>query len=146
VFNLIRKEQLYLSAKKVDLYSQHMDCLGHIIDDNGIHTDTNKMQKLYEWWTPQNFNDVQRFLGLVQQYLAQFVPNVSAYTSVRLYSLTHLQWLCNMGWVPLNMAMWNIIYQLHVVDTEQTQLQSHFHWTQSWPDSSVVRAPSICPV
>jgi hypothetical protein len=33
-----------------------------------------------EWQTPWNFNDIQRFLGLVQ-YLAQFMPNVSAYTS-----------------------------------------------------------------
>src|ERR1700730_3477787 len=57
-----------------------MDCLGHIIDDDGIHADTNKMHKLRDWRTPRDYHDVQRFLGLVQ-YLAQFMPNVTAYTT-----------------------------------------------------------------
>ena len=37
VFDILQKEKLYASAKKVDLYSLYMDCLGHIIDDRGIH-------------------------------------------------------------------------------------------------------------
>jgi len=79
-FNVLRKALLYLSAKKVDIYSVRMDCLGHIIDDDGIHADTDKMHKLRNWRIPRNYHDVQRFLGLVQ-YLAQFMPNVSAYTT-----------------------------------------------------------------
>ena len=31
VFNKLREAQLYLSRDKVDLYSQRMDCLGHIM-------------------------------------------------------------------------------------------------------------------
>src|SRR5271155_2576930 len=80
VFDILRKEKLYLSAKKVDLYSTRMDCLGHIIDDDGIHADADKMHKLRDWRTPRDYHDVQRFLGLVQ-YLAQFMPNLTAYTT-----------------------------------------------------------------
>ena len=36
VFNKLHEAQLYLSQDKVDLYSQRMDCLGHIISDVGI--------------------------------------------------------------------------------------------------------------
>ena len=80
VFDILRREQLYLSAKKADLYSIRMDCLGHVIDDDGIHADTDKMHRLRDWRTPRDYHDVQRFLGLVQ-YLAQFMPNVTAYTT-----------------------------------------------------------------
>jgi hypothetical protein len=56
-----------------------MDCLGHLIDDRGIHADSDKMAHVCEWRTPRNKHDVQRFLGLVQ-YLAHFMPDVLAYT------------------------------------------------------------------
>lgn len=56
-----------------------MDCLGHLIDDKGLHASSDKMEKVRGWRTPRDYTDVQRFLGLVQ-YLAQFMPDVSAYT------------------------------------------------------------------
>jgi hypothetical protein len=79
VFDKLRKAQLFLERSKLDLYSKRMDCLGHIIDDRGIHADTDKMSRIREWRTPRNKHDVQRFLGLVQ-YLAHFMPDVTAYT------------------------------------------------------------------
>ena len=57
-----------------------MDCLGHIITNAGIHACADKMQKIRDWQQPHNFHKVQRFLGLVQ-YLAHFMPDVTAYTS-----------------------------------------------------------------
>src|ERR1700720_653143 len=43
VFDKLRKAQLFLEESKLDLYSKKMDCLGHIIDDRGIHADSDKM-------------------------------------------------------------------------------------------------------
>lgn len=79
VFQTLRDNHLFLKAKKCDLYSERMDCLGHVIDDQGLHADSDKMARVREWRTPRNYNDVQRFLGLVQ-YLAHFMPDVSAFT------------------------------------------------------------------
>ena len=56
-----------------------MDCLGHLIDDHGIHADSNKMSHICGWCTLRNKHDVQRFFGLVQ-YLAHFMPDIFAYT------------------------------------------------------------------
>ena len=42
--NKLHEAQLYLSPDKVNLYSQRMDCLGHIISDKGIHADADKNQ------------------------------------------------------------------------------------------------------
>src|ERR1700677_5014773 len=57
-----------------------MDCLRFVINNNGILVDSNKMQLITSWRTLRNYHDVQHFLGLVQ-YLAQFMPNVMAYTT-----------------------------------------------------------------
>ena len=65
VFQRLRDHHLFLSKSKVDLYSKRLECLGHIIDDRGIHVDADKMQHIFEWRCPRTFNDVQHFLGLV---------------------------------------------------------------------------------
>ena len=54
--------------------------MGHVIDDKGKHAESDKMQHIQEWRTPRNYNEVQKFFGLVQ-YLAQFMPDIIAYTT-----------------------------------------------------------------
>ena len=79
VFERLRDNQLYLKWKKCQLYAKEIECLGHMIDDNGIHTDTDKMDKIRNWKTPRNYNEVQRFVGMVN-YVSNFLPNVTTYT------------------------------------------------------------------
>jgi hypothetical protein len=108
VFETLRKAQLYLSKDKCNLYAEHMECLGHIIDNQGIHADADKMAKIRSWPAPQNYDDVLRFLGLVQ-YLAQFMPDVSSYT-------TPLSAICANGaafhWRPLHAKCFEMIKSL----------------------------------
>ena len=80
VFKRLEAARLYLSRNKVNLYSKSMDCLGHLIDDQGVHADSDKMQHIREWRQPWSYHDIQRFLGLVQ-YLAHYMPDVTAFTT-----------------------------------------------------------------
>jgi len=80
IFQQLWDSHLFLSKSIVDLYSEKVECLSHIIDNQGIHADADKMQCIHEWRQPQTFNDVQHFLGLVQ-YLAHYMPDVTAYTT-----------------------------------------------------------------
>jgi hypothetical protein len=108
VFETLRKAQLYLSRDKCNLYAKRMECLGHIIDDEGIHADADKMAKIRSWPTPRNYDDVLRFLRLVQ-YLAHFMPDVSSYTSP-------LSAICAKGaafyWRPLHEKCFSMIKAL----------------------------------
>ena len=70
-----------MSRSKLDLFSDKTDCLGHVIDDNGIHAKLDKMRRIREWRIPQNYNEVQKFLGLVQ-YLALYMPDIMVYTTL----------------------------------------------------------------
>ncbi len=87
VFDRLKEQKLYLKWKKCKLYADRIDCLGHIIDDRGLHADGDKLSQIREWRTPWNYNNIQRFVGLVQ-YLATFLPDISAYTGP-LLSMTH---------------------------------------------------------
>jgi hypothetical protein len=71
---------LFLSKKKLVLYADKMEVLGHVIDRKGLHADKDKMERIREWRTPRNGHDIQKFLGLVQ-YIAQYMPKLSVYTS-----------------------------------------------------------------
>jgi hypothetical protein len=81
VFTKLREAQLYLSHKKVELYMESIECLGHLIDSKGIHADVDKMAKVRELRTPHMYNDILRFLGLVQ-YLALYMPDIMAYSTL----------------------------------------------------------------
>ena len=52
VLQQLRELQFYLSKSKLDLFSDKTDCLGRVIDDNGIHSELNKMQQIREWRIP----------------------------------------------------------------------------------------------
>jgi hypothetical protein len=79
IFDRLRKYQLYLKWAKCELYAKEIDCLGHMIDDEGIHPDTDKLDRIRGWRTPRNYNDIQRFVGLVN-YVGNFLPNISVYS------------------------------------------------------------------
>jgi hypothetical protein len=65
IFEKIRKFQFYLKEEKCELYTEQVDCLSHMIDHRGLHADA--------------YNDVQKFVGLIQ-YLAHFLPDLLSYT------------------------------------------------------------------
>ena len=80
VIDRLRRAKMVLNPKKCDFFSKKMDCLGHIIDDHGIHADSSKMTQILNWRTPRSYHDIQRFLGLIQ-YIQHFMPNVSVFTA-----------------------------------------------------------------
>ena len=43
VLQQLKESKFYLSKSKLDLFSDKTDCLGHVIDDNGIHTELDKI-------------------------------------------------------------------------------------------------------
>ena len=78
-------------------FSDKTDCLGHVIDDNDIHAKLDKMWQIREWRVPLNYNEVQKFLGLVQ-YLALYMPDIMVYTILLSGSAQNNQ---TFQWTPL---------------------------------------------
>ena len=59
VLNALTKMEFYLEREKCDLYAEKLDCLRHMIDECGVHADTDKMARIHEWRKPHNLNKVQ---------------------------------------------------------------------------------------
>jgi len=105
VLQKLHENRLFIEKGKCDLYLTSMDCLGHRVDDQGLHADADKMARIREGRMPRNLKDMQRFLGLVQ-YLAHFMPDITAYTGP-------LSVICRNGqpfyWKPLHKSCFDHI-------------------------------------
>ena len=61
---------------KCKVFANRLPMLGHIIDDQGIHVDSAKIQGIRDWHTPKSKNELQTFIGVVI-YHAQFLPHLA---------------------------------------------------------------------
>ena len=61
---LLREHHLYAKLSKCDFYIDRIHYLGHIISDEGISVDPEKIEAIMNWLTPRNVSDVRYFMGL----------------------------------------------------------------------------------
>ena len=80
VLEALRKEGLYCSSKKTELFCSEVKFLGHIVSARGVEADPAKVAKIMEWPRPKRTKDVRAFLGVVR-YIAVYLPHLAIYTS-----------------------------------------------------------------
>jgi hypothetical protein len=98
LYNCLKQAKFYISRKKFQPFVPVLDVLGSRMDEQGIHMQSDKMEKIWNWHEPKDHTGVLRFLGLIK-YLLIFMLNVSDYTSP-------LQTICvnkqQFRWTPLH--------------------------------------------
>ena len=68
VFQRIRETGMKLSPKKCSFFKTRIRFLGHVVSEQGIEADGEKIQKIKDWPTPRNPNEVRQFLGFAGYY------------------------------------------------------------------------------
>ena len=86
VFDRLREAGLSLKPKKCTFARRKALYLGHVVSEQGIEVDTEKVEKVRNYPIPTNVKTLQRFLGLASYY-RRFIPNLSKVASP-LYCLT----------------------------------------------------------
>ena len=86
VFERLRQAGLKLSCKKCQLFQKEAKYLGHIVSENGVETDPEKIKSIKEWPIPSNKKQLKSFLGLCAYY-RRFIEGFSSIAKP-LYSLT----------------------------------------------------------
>ena len=80
VFNKLRTAGLKLKPSKCDLLKKEIKYLGHVVSNERVSTDPDKIKAVTEWPQPTTVTEVRAFLGLVVgfvNYYRRFIPNFS---------------------------------------------------------------------
>jgi hypothetical protein len=59
VLQVLREHQLYAKLSKCSFYLKQIHYLGHIISEDGIAVDPEKIEAIREWSTPKNVIEVK---------------------------------------------------------------------------------------
>lgn len=68
IFDRLRQAGLKLQAKKCTFGQKEVRYLGHVVSENGIATDPDKVKIVKEYPTPSKVTEVRSFLGFVGYY------------------------------------------------------------------------------
>jgi hypothetical protein len=68
VLQVLREHQLYSKLSKCSFYHKQIHYLGHIISEDGIAMDHEKIEAIREWSAPKNVAEVISFMGPTGYY------------------------------------------------------------------------------
>ena len=66
IFEVLRKNQLYMKATKCSFAQSSIHYLGHIISDAGVATNPGKTKDMLAWLVPTTMTEIRGFLGLTE--------------------------------------------------------------------------------
>nr|GFB54832.1 putative reverse transcriptase domain-containing protein [Tanacetum cinerariifolium] len=79
IIELLKKEELYAKFSKCEFWIPKVQFLGHVIDSQGIHVDSAKIESIKYWASPKTPTEIRQFLGLAGYY-RRFIKGFSKIT------------------------------------------------------------------
>jgi hypothetical protein len=86
ILQTLRKHKLYAKFDKCDFYQKKIQYLGHVISEEGIAVDLEKIGDIMEWMIPKDIADIRSFMGIIGYY-HRFIEGLSKIA----YPITNLQ-------------------------------------------------------
>jgi hypothetical protein len=68
VLPVLREHQLYANLSKCDFFKKQVHYLGHVISEEGVAVDPDKIKSIMDWPTPKDVYDIRFFMGLAGYY------------------------------------------------------------------------------
>jgi hypothetical protein len=68
VLQVLREHQLYAKFNKCDFFQKQIHYLGHVLSEEGVAVDPDKIRSIMEWPTPRDVSDIRSFMGLAGYY------------------------------------------------------------------------------
>ena len=64
----LREHQLFAKFSKCDFFKDKIQYLGHIVTQEGISVDPEKIRAIKDWLVPKDVTDVRSFMGITGYY------------------------------------------------------------------------------
>ncbi len=77
VLSRLRLGGMKLKPSKCHLLKRSVKYLGHVISEEGVHTDPDKLEAVSKWKVPESVDDVRRFIGFTGFY-RRYIENYAA--------------------------------------------------------------------
>ena len=92
VFSQLKAFNLQIKQKKCYFFQASVIFLGHVLSDDRISANPEKVNKVRDWPVPGNAKELHSFLGLASYY-CQFIPNFAHIAKClhQLVGLTNVQ-------------------------------------------------------
>ncbi|XP_010412662.1 PREDICTED: uncharacterized protein LOC104698997 [Camelina sativa] len=68
VLERLREQKLFAKLGKCSFWQKSVGFLGHIVSDQGVSVDPEKIRSIKDWPRPKNANEIRTFLGLAGYY------------------------------------------------------------------------------
>ncbi|GKB87778.1 putative reverse transcriptase domain-containing protein, partial [Tanacetum coccineum] len=68
ILEFLKKEQLYAKFSKCEFWIPKVQFLGHVINSQGIHVDSAKIESIKDWAAPKTATKIRQFLGFANYY------------------------------------------------------------------------------
>ena len=79
VMQTLQNAGVTLNPNKCAFSKDKVKFLGHVVNENGIRADPEKISAIVKMKTPSNITELRRLLGMVNQ-LGKFSPNIAKIT------------------------------------------------------------------
>ena len=87
VLGELRKHQLYAKFSKCEFWLRQVGFLGHVLTQEGVAVDPEKVKAVLGWKPPANVTDVRSFLGMAGYY-RRFIEGFSTIAKAMTQLLT----------------------------------------------------------
>jgi len=68
VLEILTEHKLFLRLEKCEFHQKQIEYLGLVISENKVAMDPVKVARVREWPVPENWTDVQAFIGFINFY------------------------------------------------------------------------------
>ena len=68
IFIRLREAHLKLKPSKCILFQKSVTFLGHVVSEEGIHANPDKIEAVQNWPTPRSIKEIKSVLGLCSYY------------------------------------------------------------------------------
>jgi hypothetical protein len=66
VLQVLREHQLYAKFSKCEFFQKQIHYLGHVLFEEGVVVDPDKIRFIMDWPTPKDVSDIRSFMGLAE--------------------------------------------------------------------------------